>query len=246
MATGEFTSGFGMRYHPILHYTRPHNGVDWAAPIGTPIFAAGNGVVEKAGWDAGYGRRVEIAHANGYVTTYNHMSRFGRGIIERRPCPAGPDRRLSRRERPRDGSASSLRGHRQRPLCRSDEGETGAHPATRQPKPPAVRARTGPDQQSDGQGPDRGARRRAVDIRRGEQRAEKWMPVFAKTLRKQRTLEPFAIRPKRNRLQPPFASLDRAAPRGGPSPNGRGVSAGARAGASSGRPRRERLAPTSR
>ena len=82
MATGEFTSGFGMRYHPILHYTRPHNGVDWAAPIGTPIFAAGNGVVEKAGWDAGYGRRVEIAHANGYVTTYNHMSRFGRGIIE--------------------------------------------------------------------------------------------------------------------------------------------------------------------
>jgi murein DD-endopeptidase MepM/ murein hydrolase activator NlpD len=82
MATGEYTSGFGMRYHPILHYTRPHNGVDWAAPIGTPIFAAGNGVVQKAGWDAGYGRRVEIEHANGYVTTYNHMSRFGRGIVE--------------------------------------------------------------------------------------------------------------------------------------------------------------------
>lgn len=82
MATGEFTSGYGMRYHPILHYTRPHNGVDWAAPIGTPIFAAGNGVVQKAGWDAGYGRRVEIEHANGYVTTYNHMSRFGRGVAE--------------------------------------------------------------------------------------------------------------------------------------------------------------------
>ncbi|HUO53994.1 MAG TPA: M23 family metallopeptidase, partial [Rhodoblastus sp.] len=82
MATGEFRSGFGMRYHPILHYTRPHNGVDWAAPVGTPIFAAGNGVVLKAGWDAGYGRRVEIEHSNGYVTTYNHMSRFGRGISE--------------------------------------------------------------------------------------------------------------------------------------------------------------------
>ncbi|MGP0105131.1 M23 family metallopeptidase [Rhodoblastus sp.] len=82
MATGEFRSGFGMRYHPILHYTRPHNGVDWAAPIGTPIFAAGNGVIQKAGWDAGYGRRVEIEHGNGYVTTYNHMSRFGRGITE--------------------------------------------------------------------------------------------------------------------------------------------------------------------
>lgn len=82
MATGEFRSGFGARYHPILHYTRPHNGVDWAAPVGTPIFAAGSGTVVKAGWDSGYGRRVEIEHVNGYVTTYNHMSRFGRGMTE--------------------------------------------------------------------------------------------------------------------------------------------------------------------
>lgn len=82
IADGELTSGFGMRYHPILHFTRMHTGVDWAAPIGTPIFAAGNGVVIKAAWDAGYGRRVEVQHANGYVTTYNHMSGFGRGIVE--------------------------------------------------------------------------------------------------------------------------------------------------------------------
>jgi murein DD-endopeptidase MepM/ murein hydrolase activator NlpD len=82
IAEGELTSGFGMRYHPILHFTRMHTGVDWAAPIGTPIVAAGNGVVIKAQWDAGYGRRVEIQHANGYVTTYNHMSGFGRGIVE--------------------------------------------------------------------------------------------------------------------------------------------------------------------
>ena len=80
IAEGEMTSPFGMRYHPILHFTRMHTGVDWAAPIGTPIFAAGNGVVIKAQWDAGYGRRVEIQHANGYVTTYNHMSGFGRAI----------------------------------------------------------------------------------------------------------------------------------------------------------------------
>ena len=59
-----------MRYHPILHYARMHTGVDWAAPIGTPIFAAGNGVVIKAEFTSGYGRRVEIQHANGYVTTY--------------------------------------------------------------------------------------------------------------------------------------------------------------------------------
>jgi murein DD-endopeptidase MepM/ murein hydrolase activator NlpD len=82
IAEGDLTSGFGMRYHPILHFTRMHTGVDWAAPVGTPILSAGNGVVIKAGWDSGYGRRVEVKHANGYVTTYNHMSGFGRGVTE--------------------------------------------------------------------------------------------------------------------------------------------------------------------
>jgi murein DD-endopeptidase MepM/ murein hydrolase activator NlpD len=77
-----FTSGFGLRFHPILGYSRPHTGVDWAAPIGTPIFAAGNGAIIQAGWDSGYGRRIEIQHANGYITTYNHMSGFARGATE--------------------------------------------------------------------------------------------------------------------------------------------------------------------
>jgi murein DD-endopeptidase MepM/ murein hydrolase activator NlpD len=81
--SGEMRSGFGMRFHPILRYSRPHTGVDFSAPIGTPIFAAGNGVVLKASWDSGgYGRRVEIQHANGYVTTYNHMSGFAKGMVE--------------------------------------------------------------------------------------------------------------------------------------------------------------------
>lgn len=79
----ETRSGFGMRYHPIMRYAKMHTGVDWAGPIGTPIFAAGAGVVLKASWDSGgYGRRVEIQHANGYVTTYNHMSGFARGVTE--------------------------------------------------------------------------------------------------------------------------------------------------------------------
>lgn len=82
IAAGEMTSGFGMRYHPILHVSRLHSGIDWAAPIGTPILAAGNGVIIQAAYDSGYGRRVQIQHANGYVTTYNHMSGFGRGITE--------------------------------------------------------------------------------------------------------------------------------------------------------------------
>ena len=79
----EMRSGFGMRFHPVLRYSKMHTGVDWAnGRIGTPIIAAGHGTVIKAGWDTGYGRRVEIQHANGYVTTYSHMSTFGRGIEE--------------------------------------------------------------------------------------------------------------------------------------------------------------------
>ena len=57
-----------------------HTGVDWAAPMGTPIFASGNGVVEKIGWEGGYGKYIRIRHANGYETAYGHMSAFARGI----------------------------------------------------------------------------------------------------------------------------------------------------------------------
>ncbi|MGE0236717.1 M23 family metallopeptidase [Methylocystis sp.] len=82
ISNGETRSGFGMRRHPILGYYKMHTGVDWAAPIGTPILAAGNGTIIKAQWDSGYGRRVEIQHANGYITTYNHMSGFARSVRE--------------------------------------------------------------------------------------------------------------------------------------------------------------------
>lgn len=77
---GKFRSGFGGRRHPVLGYTRMHTGVDWAAPRGTPIIAAGNGIVEKAGWAGGYGRQTIIRHANGYETSYNHQSAFAKGI----------------------------------------------------------------------------------------------------------------------------------------------------------------------
>ena len=77
---GRFTSGFGMRRHPILGYSRLHTGVDWAAPRGTPIIASGDGVVEKAGWSSGYGRQTVIRHANGYETSYNHQSAIAKGI----------------------------------------------------------------------------------------------------------------------------------------------------------------------
>lgn len=80
LPNGRFTSGFGARKHPILGYVRMHTGTDWAAPIGSPIIAAGNGVVEKAGWAGGYGKQIIIRHANGYETSYNHQSAFAQGI----------------------------------------------------------------------------------------------------------------------------------------------------------------------
>ena len=80
IAKGRFTSGFGMRRHPILKTRRLHTGTDWAAPRGTPILAAGDGVIQKAGWSGGYGKRIEIKHANGYVSTYNHLSKFADGL----------------------------------------------------------------------------------------------------------------------------------------------------------------------
>ncbi|MEN5084693.1 M23 family metallopeptidase [Bosea sp. TWI1241] len=80
ISAGEMRSGFGMRYHPIMRYSKMHTGVDWANKIGTPILAAGNGTIIKAEWSSGYGRRIEIQHANGYVTSYSHQSAFAKGI----------------------------------------------------------------------------------------------------------------------------------------------------------------------
>ncbi len=82
IARGTFRSGFGMRRHPILGYMRMHNGADWAARSGTPIMAAGDGIVTHAGWKSGYGRHISIRHANGYQTTYSHMSAYASGIAE--------------------------------------------------------------------------------------------------------------------------------------------------------------------
>ncbi|MDH7640315.1 M23 family metallopeptidase [Sphingomonas oryzagri] len=70
------SSGFGMRFHPILGFSRMHQGVDLAAPYGTPIVAAADGVVRFAGWHGGHGNFVQIAHDGGMGTGYGHMSRI--------------------------------------------------------------------------------------------------------------------------------------------------------------------------
>ena len=74
------TSGFGMRFHPILGYTRMHKGIDFGVPIGTPVMAAGAGTVEFMGVEHGYGNFVLLNHGNGYETAYGHLSRFAPGM----------------------------------------------------------------------------------------------------------------------------------------------------------------------
>jgi murein DD-endopeptidase MepM/ murein hydrolase activator NlpD len=74
------SSGFGMRFHPVLGYSRMHKGVDFAVPTGTPVMAAGSGVIQFAGRQNGYGNLIVVNHGNGYATAYGHLSRFGRGM----------------------------------------------------------------------------------------------------------------------------------------------------------------------
>ena len=76
----KITSGFGVRNHPILGFTKMHKGVDFGVPSGTPIQAAGDGVVEMAGFNGAYGNYVRIRHGSGYATAYAHMSRIGPGM----------------------------------------------------------------------------------------------------------------------------------------------------------------------
>jgi len=80
VAVGMMTSPFGWRTHPLLHVSELHSGVDWGAPYGTPIFAAGNGEIEEIGLKGGYGKYVRMKHANGYETAYGHMTAFAKGL----------------------------------------------------------------------------------------------------------------------------------------------------------------------
>lgn len=74
------SSHYGNRKHPILGYTKKHSGTDFAAPPGTPIYAAGDGMIEAAGWNGGYGKYVRIRHNSEYSTAYAHMKGIKRGI----------------------------------------------------------------------------------------------------------------------------------------------------------------------
>lgn len=81
LAYSRITSRFSLkRFHPVLKKYRPHYGVDYGAPIGTPVRVTASGVVVSAGWTRGGGKTVKVRHPNGYLTAYLHLSRFGKGI----------------------------------------------------------------------------------------------------------------------------------------------------------------------
>ena len=74
------SSGYGMRRHPILGYNKKHLGVDFAAPIGTPIYAGGDGTITMIGWHGNYGKYVRIRHNSTYSTGYAHLSGYAKGM----------------------------------------------------------------------------------------------------------------------------------------------------------------------
>ena len=76
----KMTSGYGMRLHPLLGYTKMHKGIDFGASTGTPVYAAGDGVVAKVAWENGYGNYLRINHNGKYATAYAHLSRYASGI----------------------------------------------------------------------------------------------------------------------------------------------------------------------
>ncbi|WP_284313621.1 M23 family metallopeptidase [Labrys miyagiensis] len=80
VANGRLGDGFGWRIHPVLHDRRFHQGVDYAAPFGSPVAAAGSGVIEKIDQESGYGKYIRVLHDQGYETTYAHVSGFPRNM----------------------------------------------------------------------------------------------------------------------------------------------------------------------
>jgi murein DD-endopeptidase MepM/ murein hydrolase activator NlpD len=77
------------RWHPVLGLKRPHRGVDYAAPTGTPVWAAGAGVVDTIGQQGGYGKFIVLRHGQRYSTLYGHLSRFREGLRRGNPVQAG-------------------------------------------------------------------------------------------------------------------------------------------------------------
>src|SRR5262249_976076 len=89
IAGARITSGYGWRGHPILEVWKFHNGVDYAAPLGTPVRAAGAGIIEEGGWHGQNGKYIRIRHGAHLVTTYSHLNGFAASAKEGRRVHRG-------------------------------------------------------------------------------------------------------------------------------------------------------------
>ena len=83
------TASYGRRKHPVLGYTRMHKGADFRAPTGTPIMAAGDGIIEMSARNGSYGNYIRIRHNSTYKTSYAHLSRYGKGVKKGRRVKQG-------------------------------------------------------------------------------------------------------------------------------------------------------------
>ncbi len=146
---GRYTSGFGNRKHPLLRRIRMHTGVDWAAPSGTPILAAGDGTIEIAERHGGYGNYIRIRHANGFATAYGHMTRFAPGSEPGASVKQGQIIGFVGSTGRSTGPALSLRGPGQQQVRQPDDHRRAARPPARRP-----RARRLPERAPPHRGPD--------------------------------------------------------------------------------------------
>ncbi len=149
LADGIMRSGFGSRNHPILGYMKQHTGIDWAASMGTPIFASGNGTVVTAGWEG----RLRQVHPHPPRQRLRDRLRPHVGLRARhgagQESAPGPGDRLCRLDRPVDRRPPALRNPDQRPLRRSDEDQAAARPRARRYAARRLRAGTRPARHHD-------------------------------------------------------------------------------------------------
>ncbi len=129
--------------------SKMHTGVDWATAYGTPIFASGNGVVEKVGSEGGYGKYIRIKHNNGYETAYGHMSAFAKGMEVGKRVRQGQVIGFVGSTGMSTGAARPLRNPGQRPLRRPDARQAAARPLARRPDDGRLREGTRPARRHD-------------------------------------------------------------------------------------------------
>ena len=156
------SSGYGMRKHPILGYNKKHLGVDFAAPIGTPIYAGGDGTITMIGWHGNYGKYVRVRHNSTYSTGYAHLSGYAKGMKKGKRVPPGAGHRLRRLYRNVDRASPSLRSDAGQQADQPDDAQAALRPQAEGPRAGRVSGAGTEDHNPDRRGAGGHARRPAL------------------------------------------------------------------------------------